>query len=198
MQSWTRIGVGWGFAGIVAAWAPSVGQAAEPLIAAPVAGAFSSLEALARDASRRWLPRSVREDRELMGGIFQSLSEPLRFAYSIAIGRRGGDEIQTRLRTPAGHRFVALWHAHGAPGRGRELFSARDVRLANELGVPIYLVTPAGVLRVYRPGDPMLSLGEARQAGLGWRSSFAKGELASSARERGMASAEDCCAEPAS
>jgi hypothetical protein len=190
--------VGWSFAGFAAALVPGSGRAAEPPLAAPVAGAFASIEALAEDAARRWLPRSVREDRELMGGIFQSLAAPRRFAYSLAIGRRGGDEIHARLRAPAGHRFVALWHAHGAPGRGRELFSARDVRLAGDLGVPIYLLTPAGTLRVYRPGDPVLSVGAARQAGLGWRTTFAEGELASSGRERGMASSEACCSEPAS
>jgi hypothetical protein len=136
---------------------------------------FASLGSALDHAKDAWLARSLARDREVLGGIFASLEAPLRFVYSAALGARGADEIRVRLRVPAGFRLAAIWHTHGAEGLGRAWFSARDVEVAELTRVPVYLLTPAGDARVFRPGDVIASAREARAAGLGWTEGLARG-----------------------
>ncbi|MBM4385903.1 MAG: DUF4329 domain-containing protein [Deltaproteobacteria bacterium] len=137
---------------------------------------FANLGGVLDHAKRRWHARSLAEDREVLGGIFESLRAPARFMYSAALGARGADEIRVRLRVPAGFRLAAIWHTHGADGLGRAWFSARDVAMAETTRVPVYLLAPSGDARVYRPGDAIASAAEARAEGLGWSEGIARGD----------------------
>jgi hypothetical protein len=156
-------------------------SAAAPVEAELAPLAFASLESAVAAAAAGVHERSVREDREHLGGVFGA-QDGRSFVYSAAVGRRGADHLSVRLRAPAGFRLVAIWHTHGAPGRGRSLFSARDTELARSLRLPIYLATPSGALRVFHPGDAILSPAQARRRDGGWQSGFARGAAVPAAR----------------
>lgn len=51
------------------------------------------------------------------------------------------------------HNQVALLHTHGAylPGYANDIFSDTDKNLADQRNIPIYAVTPLGILRKYDP-----------------------------------------------
>jgi hypothetical protein len=141
--------------------------------AAVVDDRFASVEAAVVAAVAAVAQRSVREDREYMGGIF-ALAEG-GFRYSVAPGRRGHDRISVRIRIPQGQRLVALWHTHGAPHFSRAYFSDLDTALANAQRLPLYLGRPNGKVWVYRPGEATLSPREARRLGLDARPGYARG-----------------------
>jgi hypothetical protein len=169
----------------VALWGPTaICQPADARIreAALVEGRFDSLADALEDAVQRFLPTSVAEDREHLGGIFTSTGPEPVFVYSVARNARGRDELRARLHTPAGFRLAAIWHTHGAAGHGREWFSPRDTRMAETLGVPVYLATPEGEVRVFHPGGRKLSAAQARRRRLGLRAGVARGAAVDPAR----------------
>jgi hypothetical protein len=164
------------------ALAAPVWAALSPADAQLAPGSFASLEDALAAAVARVHARSVREDREHLGGLFAA-RDGSAFVYSVAAGSSGHDELSVRLRAPAGFHLAAVWHTHGAPGAGRSFFSARDTALAQRLGVPIYLATPAGALRVFHPDGRTLSPAQARRRKLGWRVGLSAGlAVASGAR----------------
>jgi hypothetical protein len=161
-------------------------KALPPVEAAIVDGVHPSLDAALGSAAARALPDSVREDREHMGGVFALASRAGGYVYSHGVGRRGRDALTIRLRVPAGASLVAIWHTHGAPGAERRLFSPEDTRLAEALGVPIYLALPDGSLRVFAAGDPKLPRSRAAGSGLAALRGAAAGRAVAppAARER--------------
>ena len=113
-------------------------------------------------------PTSIEQDREFMGVIFQqTVAGQPRFGYTVARGEPGQDQITIRARLPAGSRKTAFWHTHGADHWSRRYFSATDTQLARQWGLPFYLATAQGELRVFHPEDRTMNRREALLAGLG-------------------------------
>lgn len=109
---------------------------------------YASVEAVVTRFSRCFHTTSRADDREFIGAV---LATGTGYVGVAEPGRRGHDRIHLRIVKRPGERLVALWHTHGAPGYARELFSPTDTDLANGVGVPFYLTTPAGEIRVFDP-----------------------------------------------
>lgn len=133
----------------IALQAPSATACGSP---SPAQRSVEAVVLVLRDC---YLDPSVRQDREFIAPILQT---PQGFVGIVIAGEPGHDRFRLRLRIPSDQRLVALWHTHGAGGADRELFSAADTRLANELGLVSYLTTPTGQTRVYLPGTPTPTL----------------------------------------
>lgn len=123
-------------------------------------------------AVNRFNPRSIRDDREFLGAILVRAGS---YFYSAAAGEAGRDRITARIRFPESFDIVAFWHTHGAHGEHRHLFSALDTHLANSQGRPFYLADHTGALKVFSPGDRILSAFQAGKLGLPPRIGFAAG-----------------------
>ncbi len=139
---------------------------------------FNSINDAVLGASRHYNPQSIREDREFMGAIFQqNINGESRFGYTIGSGDPHRDRITVRFRLPQGSKMVAIWHTHGSAHWSRRYFSSTDTRLAETIGLPVYLANGQGELRVFEPGERRLSHMQARRLGLGDQAGSAKGEL---------------------
>ncbi len=123
-------------------------------------------------ASDEYNPRSIAEDREYMGAILFSHG---RYSYTVEGGEVGQDQITVRIRVPAGSSIAAFWHTHGAAANDRSYFSEVDTALATEWNKPFYLADYTGVLKVFNPGDKLMSQTKARRLGLPARNGFSKG-----------------------
>ena len=97
----------------------------------------------------QYLARSVREDREYAGGILVDTSG--QFRHSVGRNPAGVDRVTFSVPLPPGYRLVGFWHTHGAPGVLRDAFSADDANLVRSTALPLYLITPAGRLKVLKP-----------------------------------------------
>lgn len=139
---------------------------------------FGSVSDAVLDASRSYNPASVREDREFMGGIFrQIINGEVLFGYTVSGGAPSQDRITVRIRLPPDGQLVAIWHTHGSAHWRRNYFSSTDTQLAETTGLPVYLATGQGELRVFNPGDRILGRLSARRMGLGDESGMASGTL---------------------
>ncbi len=92
------------------------------------------------------LAESRREDAEHMGAILKT-SEG---SYLVTHGK--GEQGQTKatfaILRPPSTKIVALWHTHGAAGRKTERFSVQDGDTVLESGLPFYLITPKGEIKM--------------------------------------------------
>ena len=113
-------------------------------------GEFVSVLNAVQMAGGHYLEPSKRTDREYVGGILKSDDGSYRYTAGHAESR--DDAVSFRVSVQSGYRLVAFWHTHGRPGRARELFSAKDANLVTEQGLPFYLITPTGRIRVLEPG----------------------------------------------
>ncbi len=141
---------------------------------------FHTELAAVEDAVSVYNPTSVSRDIEFMGAVYQQeINGELVYGYTVGAGEAGHDEVSVSIQLPTYSRLVAFWHTHGAQHWTRRYFSATDTRLANEWGVPFYLMNAEGELRVYRPGDRVLGSLQARRMGLSDRDGVAEGRLLS-------------------
>lgn len=113
-------------------------------------GEFGSVLDAVETAGGQYLEPSKRTDREYVGGILKNDDGSYRYTAGHAESR--DDTVSFRVSLQSGYHLVAFWHTHGHPGRAREFFSAQDVSLVKEQGVALYLITPAGRIRVLEPG----------------------------------------------
>ena len=132
-------------------------------------------------ASDDYNPRSIAEDREYMGAILVSNG---RYSYTVEGGEVGQDQITVRIRVPAGSSIADFWHTHGAAANDRSYFSEVDTALATEWNKPFYLADYTGVLKVYKPGDKLISQTKAKRLGLPQRNGFSKGSRVQDLRGR--------------
>lgn len=124
----------------------------------------SEVEAI-QAAADAFLSRSRAKDAEFVGGIL--LSTGGRYRLTVGEGQKGQDSITYAVGRRADEMLLALWHTHGTSGPGRNFFSPQDVRLVQEHGLPLYLITPAGQIRVLVPEAAAV---RARRAPVGLRS----------------------------
>lgn len=132
----------------------------------------SELEAVTA-AIQRFNPYSIDEDREYLGAIIVNKG---KYQFLVARGRPHQDRVTIHLPIPKGADLVAFWHTHGAAGPHRHLFSGVDTQLVRSTGKPFYMANHRGELRVFRDGDPMLSMSAQRRLGLHGRG-YAEGVL---------------------
>ncbi len=125
-------------------------------------------------ASEMYNPLSIAEDREYMGAILQCGQG---YYYTAAPGVAGQDQITVRVSVPAGSHIVAFWHTHGAAALDRQYFSEVDTALALSWNKPFYLADYTGALKVFAPGDKLMSLRKASRLGLPARNGFSRGRL---------------------
>ncbi|MFK7734284.1 MAG: DUF4329 domain-containing protein [Pseudomonadales bacterium] len=144
---------------------------------------FASERQAVEAAVNRFNPYSVREDREYLGAVVElraPADEPA-YRYLVARGRPGQDRVSIQLPIPKGAEIVAFWHTHGAHGPNRHLFSGSDTSLVRKTGKPFYMADAKGNLRVFRPGQRLLSAGLQHRLGLSAGRGYAEGELLVSA-----------------
>jgi len=125
-------------------------------------------------ASERFNPISIAEDREYMGAILQNKQY---YFYTAGQGETGHDQVTVRVKIPAGSSIVAFWHTHGAAEDSRKYFSEIDTELALSWNKPFYLADYTGELKVFSPGDKMISLRKAKRLGLPAKKGFSKGRV---------------------
>lgn len=107
--------------------------------------AFPCIEAAVDVLSISYHQRSIREDREYIAAI---LEENGVYRVMVQAGSPGKDKVSMKIRLKKSQALVALWHTHGAPGRMREWYSATDSKTVRTTGVPFYLTTPRGKIKV--------------------------------------------------
>lgn len=118
----------------------------------PMAG-FTSVEDAVIHAARQYNADSVQHNREHVGGVLRC--EDGRYVYTHGVGARNQVPVVFSVVQTKSCRLHALWHTHGSPGRDKSHFSPSDTQAAIQVGKPIYLVDPKGVVRVFSPDDPM-------------------------------------------
>lgn len=137
----------------------------------------TELEAVV-DATRRYNPRSIREDREFMGAI---IHHDDCYTFTVGAGQPRRDRITVSISVPAGAEIIAFWHTHGARHDSNRYFSHIDTKLVETWQKPFYLADYTGVLKVMVPGAPTLSRQRARRVGLPPRGGYARGKVVSDA-----------------
>ncbi len=109
---------------------------------------FDSVTRALGFAHERVGAESVRTDTEFVGTLTRG-----KDGYTMTFFRGCAGEDGFRLRVGTGQRLIAVWHTHGRPGWLRERFSFEDVKLVQQLGVPMILILPDGRARVLNVRD---------------------------------------------
>ena len=126
-------------------------------------------------ATRRFNSDSIAEDREYIGALLRHKSHG-HYQYTVAAGAVGHDRISAEITTPSGYEVTAFWHTHGAGNGSRHYFSAFDTALVRQWQKPFYLADSSGYLKVFSPGDRIMSSMQARRKGLGHARGSAAGK----------------------
>ena len=124
-------------------------SAAANVLTAPLNWQSMSIEAGLDRLKEQFLDLSVREDTEFVGAVLRTAEGTYEFTQGH--GKPGRDRVSFRIQRPADAEIVGLWHTHGAHGPTRAVFSPTDAELVRQTGLPFYLITPAGEIRVLRP-----------------------------------------------
>ncbi|MEX2130160.1 MAG: DUF4329 domain-containing protein [Pseudohongiellaceae bacterium] len=133
---------------------------------------YPSINAAVKAAADLYNPVSIIEDREFMGSI---LSFDDKFYFTVTAGQPGKDSVSIRIPKQLWQNVVAFWHTHGGAEPHHRFFSEVDTTLVNKLGLPFYLADFTGILKIYQPGDKVLSHREAARLGLPTQAGFAAG-----------------------
>lgn len=108
-----------------------------------------SIEAGLNRVKDQFLDASIREDAEYVGAVLRDPAGSITFTQGN--GEPGQDRVTFRIQRPSDTELVGLWHTHGAHGPTRAVFSPTDAALVRQTGLPFYLITPQGEIRVLRP-----------------------------------------------
>jgi len=107
--------------------------------------AFPCIEAAVYVLSISYHQRSIREDREYIAAIFE---ENCAYRVTVQAGSPGEAKVRMKIRPKKSQTLVALWHTHGAPAPLSEWYSATDSKTVRTTGLPFYLTTPRGKIKV--------------------------------------------------
>lgn len=140
----------------------------------------TQLEAV-RAAADSYNPRSIREDREYVGTIYERGG---RFGYTVSARPPREGSWKLAIASADWERVRAIWHTHGDASGQHRYFSNTDTRSAARLAVPFYLADYTGYLKVFRAGDRTLSAFAASRLGLPRQSGFAIGDYVRDAMGR--------------
>ena len=155
------------------------------LMASPAVGdstpVFESEQLAAKAAADIYNPLSIRENREYMGSIYRRGG---KFGYTVTAGRRGANSMEIRIPSVDWDNVVAFWHTHGNAAPDHRYFSDTDTEMVHKFTRPFYLADYTGFLKVFRPGDKILSAYAARRLGLPRVSGYALGEVVRDRHDR--------------
>jgi hypothetical protein len=124
-------------------------SAAANVLTAPLNWQSMSIEVGLDRLKEQFLDLSVRKDTEFVGAVLRTPAGTYEFTHGN--GKPGQDRVSFRIQRPADAEIVGLWHTHGAHGPTRAIFSPTDAELVRQTGLPFYLITPEGEVRVLRP-----------------------------------------------
>ena len=117
--------------------------------------AHSSPAAAATGAIKEFNPQSVSEGREYGGTLYRPAdSKKTRYVLPPNVQERGtpGGHVNTKQEIPKGAVETGRWHTHGkTENYTDEDFSGPDLQLARARGLPSYLGTPKGAVKVAIP-----------------------------------------------
>ncbi len=102
-----------------------------------------------------FLDESIRTNAEHVGAILKTAKG--RFLVTHGQGEPDQESLQFSVGRTASEKIVAFWHTHGAPGRRTERFSIEDGETVRNTGIPFYLISPRGQIKV-------LEVAEKRQS----------------------------------
>ncbi len=105
----------------------------------------SKLEAMIA-LGQKFLARSIKEDVEHMGAILETPAGTYRVSHGKS--KTAQNRFHFTVLRPESLKVVAYWHTHGAPGALRDKFSVTDAQTVIKTGLPFYLITPKGELKV--------------------------------------------------
>ena len=132
---------------------------------------FPSVVFAVKKLSRCYHARSYREDREYIAAI---LEENGAYTVFVQVGVQGRDDVSIKVRRRKSQTINSFWHTHGAPGSHRERYSSTDSKTVRATGLPFYLVTPAGTIKVL---GQIKSNGTLSRVTQGWNSGTIIGSL---------------------
>ena len=135
---------------------------------------FTTEIAAVIDASLRHHAESVSQNKEFGGGIIMGADG--KYLYTISEGVRDQEKLKIRFLLNKGEKLVAFWHTHGGGRPWREYFSGEDIKMTNETGFPLYLLTPKRHLKILKPGDKKFNQLSIRQSGWPSGEDFAPGK----------------------
>ncbi len=131
---------------IVAFWSQT---AAATVLTMPLEWRTMTLEKGLHRLKEQFLDLSIRQDTEFVGAILRTSDGAYEFTQGR--GQPGQSKVSFRIRRPAETEIIGLWHTHGDHGPSRAIFSPTDAELVRKTGLPFYLITPDGEIRVLRP-----------------------------------------------
>ena len=124
-------------------------SAAASVLTAPLQWQATSIEAGLERIKAQFLDTSIREDTEFVGAVLRAGDG--NYEFTQGHGLPGQDRVTFRIQRPHHTEVVGLWHTHGGHGPSRSVFSPTDAELVRQTGLPFYLITPEGEIRVLRP-----------------------------------------------
>ncbi len=119
------------------------------VLTTPLAWRAPTLEIGLYRLKEQFLDLSIRDDSEFVGAVLRSADGSYEFTHGH--GEPGQDKVSFRIQRPIDTEVVGLWHTHGGHGPAREVFSPTDAELVRQTGLPFYLITPDGEVRVLHP-----------------------------------------------
>ena len=124
-------------------------NATASVMTAPMQWQAESIEAGLARIKDQFLDVSIERDTEFVGAVLRA--EDGSYEFTQGRGLPGQDRVTFRIQRPSDTEIVGLWHTHGAHGPTRSVFSPTDAELVRQTGLPFYLITPDGEVRVLRP-----------------------------------------------
>ncbi|WP_062265435.1 DUF4329 domain-containing protein [Endozoicomonas arenosclerae] len=140
-----------------------------------ISPAFSTEVEAVASACNIYNPTSIEKDREYIGAVLKHKTNN-SYHYTVAAGESGEDRINAEIVFPKEYEVIAFWHTHGAGKGSRHYFSRYDTALVQQWNKPFYLSDSSGYLKVFQPGDRILSSYQARKIGLGSAKGSARGK----------------------
>ena len=119
------------------------------VLTTPLGWQTASIESGLSRLKDEFLDESVQLDTEYVGAVLRNADGSFEFTHGQ--GKPGQDKVSFRIRRPEDAELVGLWHTHGSHGPTRAIFSPTDAELVRTTGLPFYLITPDGEIRVLRP-----------------------------------------------
>ena len=123
--------------------------AAASVLTTPLDWRAETLETGLDRLKEQFLDLSIRQDTEFVGAVLRRADGT--YAFTQGRGKPGQDKVSFRIQRGADTEIVGLWHTHGEQGPTRAVFSPTDAKLVRQTGLPFYLITPEGEVRVLRP-----------------------------------------------
>ena len=140
--------------------ARAAAQQQKPTAAPAPTTQYKSVKAAGIGAEQTYDPASKSMNREFNGNIYENGQGKCCFIQTPNIGTESTSAPPDVSTLPSGATRVATFHTHGADSHGvydDEHFSPADIRNTGTRGVPFFLGTPQGVIRMYDPATQKIT-----------------------------------------